>query len=174
MGVSCSHFLSKHTKTLHRLRTASVVLGTFSQDKFNLETKASKRTERWRHRQKASKQLLTRGQEDKTTCLMYQRTKMIPTPEQTGHHTPKGIRRATNSLSKETAQVRGVRLMVEERWAHTSCQTHLLCYTCAIHRRVRAPWSGLSGGWRGGSCLPLQAVLGPWTLLPTGTLLLRH
>lgn len=38
--------LPVQTRTLDRLRTTSVVLGTFSQDKFNLEMKASKQRRR--------------------------------------------------------------------------------------------------------------------------------
>lgn len=75
----------------------------------SIKTEAEK-TERWRHNDTCARR---QPENIKTACLMDQRTKIILTPEQTGHQTSTGIVRATQILTKEAPQVRGVRLIRE-------------------------------------------------------------
>lgn len=107
------------------------LLGTLSRDEFNLKTKASKE----RLGGLKDGDTMTRVHADsqkKPACLMYQRTKIILTPEQTGHQTSTGIVRATNGLTKEAPQVRGVRLIGGREPDYFLSDS----FTCLIYRFI--------------------------------------
>lgn len=132
-------------------------------------------TERWRHDDTcASRQ----SENLKTACLMDQRTKIILTPEQTGHQT------STGSWEQQTASQKKRHRWEASGWSERekrsiSCQTlspavwHTFinrgyfvapCLSSGLQEKLRL--------WWGSSCLPLQAVL--WPLQPACTTLLRR